>query len=682
MEKIPSQLKPKSIRNAILVTTAMLSFISFWRAGAIVLCDIASTVYYIGGIAEHAIGKAGPWFILGVMLFSYAVRSLYMESCSLFVRGGVYKVVKEAEIAIFGNRLGGITAKLSVSALMFDYVLTGPISAVSAGQYLVGLINTVLPYAHIPWHLSPDLFAILFAIGVTLYFWWENIKGLPESSDKALKIMWATTAMGVVMIGWSFYTLWQKGFHWPPFAPVFNKESLGWLYRWKDKIPPLGFIGIMIAFGHSLLAMSGEETLAQVYREIEFPKLENLKKTALLVFLYTLLLTCLGSFLAVMIIPDEVRMSQYSDNLLSGLTFYLSGPLTARLLFQGFVVFVGFLILAGAVNTSIVGANGVLNRVGEDGVLPDWLRKPHPKFGTTYWLINLTVGLQILTILLCRGNIYWLGEAYAFGVIWSFVSKSMAVLILRYKNKSPREWKVPFNFNIGQFEIPVGLAVIFLVLFSAGCVNLLTKKAATISGSIFTLIFFIVFESSEKINKKKYALKVVDHDTHLDKVNLNHIDVLNIDSCGSKKERRIVIAVRDPRNLSHIESILKRVDSENTDVIVMSSKIAKGLQLEGDLTQSTTEEEILFTKIIQVAEKVGHSVIPVLVPSNDPFYAMARVVYDLNAQELVVGKSGKYPPDIQMERIAVAWGSVRPQPGQSLRIRIVWEGAEYQEDIV
>src|SRR5579863_2989296 len=126
-------LRVKNSRNVIVVTTAMLSFISFWRASAIVLCDLASTAYYIGGISEQTIGKAAPWFILGVMLFSYAVRALYIESCSMFVRGGVYRVVKEA--------MGGTVAKLSVSALMFDYVLTGPISAVSAGQYLAGFIE-------------------------------------------------------------------------------------------------------------------------------------------------------------------------------------------------------------------------------------------------------------------------------------------------------------------------------------------------------------------------------------------------------------------------------------------------------------------------------------------------------------------------------------------------------------
>jgi hypothetical protein len=99
----------------------MLAFISFWRASAIVLCDLASTAYYIGGIVEQACGRSAPYFILAVMLFSYAVRAVYVESCSMFTRGGVYRVVKEA--------MGSTLAKISVSALMFDYILTGPTAA-------------------------------------------------------------------------------------------------------------------------------------------------------------------------------------------------------------------------------------------------------------------------------------------------------------------------------------------------------------------------------------------------------------------------------------------------------------------------------------------------------------------------------------------------------------------------
>src|SRR5215470_17479253 len=152
------------VTKVFVATTVMLSFISFWRAAAIVLNDLASTAYYIGGIAETAIGKAAPWFILAIMLFSYAVRAVYIESCSMFVRGGVYKVVHEA--------MGGTLAKFSVSALMFDYVLTGPISGVSAGLYLGGLINEAGEHLKISGlHVNAQYFAAVFAAIVTLYFW-------------------------------------------------------------------------------------------------------------------------------------------------------------------------------------------------------------------------------------------------------------------------------------------------------------------------------------------------------------------------------------------------------------------------------------------------------------------------------------------------------------------------------
>src|SRR5438874_8381909 len=164
--------------KVFVATTVMLTFISFWRASAIVLSDLASSAYYAGGDAEKVIGKSAPWFILAVMLFSYAVRALYIESSSMFVRGGVYRVVKEA--------MGGTLAKFSVSALLFDYVLTGPISAVVAGQYLAGFIKDVSQYAGHPLpHFPDNAFAAGFGGLVAIYFWWKNTQGIHESSQKA-----------------------------------------------------------------------------------------------------------------------------------------------------------------------------------------------------------------------------------------------------------------------------------------------------------------------------------------------------------------------------------------------------------------------------------------------------------------------------------------------------------------
>ena len=239
--------------------------------------------------------------------------------------------------------------------------------------------------------------------------------------------------------------------------------------------------------------MSGEETLAQVYREVESPKLKNFKKAAFIVFLYSLGLTASISFLAVMLIPDEVRMKVYHDNLIGGLAMYVCGPYLARLLLNAFVVFIGFLILAGAVNTAIIGSNGVLNRVSEDGVMPDWFLRPHPRYGTTYRILYLVVGLQLLTILLSRGDMTVLGEAYAFGVVWSFVFKALAMVVLRFKDRSPREFKVPLNFHVAGVEVPLGLILVFLVLLFTALLNLFTKEVATIGGSIFTAVFLAVF---------------------------------------------------------------------------------------------------------------------------------------------------------------------------------------------
>jgi hypothetical protein len=141
----------------------MLTFISFWRAAAIVLNDLGSSAYYVGGIAETAVGRAAPWFILGVMLFSYAVRAVYIESCAMFTRGGVYRNVKEA--------LGGRFAKISVSALMFDYILTGPISGVSAGQYIVGLVAQTVTYFGHPWYPPKETINLLAAgIAILIIF--------------------------------------------------------------------------------------------------------------------------------------------------------------------------------------------------------------------------------------------------------------------------------------------------------------------------------------------------------------------------------------------------------------------------------------------------------------------------------------------------------------------------------
>ncbi len=651
----------RGLPKVLIATTAMLSFISFWRAAAIVLNDMGSSAFYAGAIAEDAIGKAAPWFILGIMLFAYAVRSMYIESCSMFVRGGVYRVVKEA--------MGSTLAKFSVSALMFDYILTGPISGVSAGQYLTGFLNELLPHLHVHLALPINLTSALIAAAVTIYFWWENIKGIPESSGKALRIMYVTTVMVVLMVAWCLVTLWVRGAHFPPSpSPAhlkFSEGALGWLKH--SRLPyTVGFIGVLIGLGHSVLAMSGEETLAQVYREVEHPKLPNLEKAGFIIFVYSLVFTAGVSFFAFMIIPDAVR-PQYFGNLISGLAMNFVGPYNLRLVFQAFVVIVGVLMLAGAVNTAIVGSNGVLSRVSEDGILPQWFRHPHPRFGTSYRLLNLVVALQLLTIILSRGNIFVLGEAYAFGVMWSFAMKGLAVLVLRYKQPGKREFRVPLNFKLGGIEIPVGLGLITVTLFALCVINLFTKQVATLSGICFTIIFFAVFVISERVTRKHGAVHA-----ELDQFNLERNADLTPEALGVRPGN-ILVMVRDYHTLYNLTAVLNRVNTQKQDVVVIHLRVlARASSGEYELAPEELfgyKEQDVFTRALSLAEAKGKTIHLAVAPAAEKWDGILRAAHSLQSSTIALGASSWRPVTEEARLAGLAWEALpEPRPQVTLEI--------------
>src|SRR6202789_4299537 len=657
--------KPQSKRVRLVVASSvMLTFISFSRAAAIVLNDLGSSAFYAGGIAEEAVGKAAPWFILGVMLFSFAVRAVYVESCSMFTRGGVYRIVKEA--------LGGTFAKLSVSALMFDYILTGPISGVSAGQYIVGLLNELLRLcaAHhwlsvlvmhssgVARQLPVDGTSAAIAGLITLYFWWQNTKGIEESSDKALKVMKITTVMVVILLTWGIFSAIHVGAHLPPWPTPenlhFSKDALGFL-KHTGFMRSMGLFGVLMAFGHSVLAMSGEESLAQVNREIEHPKLKNLKRAAIVIAIYSFVFTGIGTLLAVMLIP--------------GMAMFMVGPLALRIGFRIFVVIVGFLILGGAVNTAIVGSTGVLMRVAEDGVLSDWFRKPQRKYGTSFRIVNLVAGLQMFTIVVSRGDVIMLGEAYAFGVIWSFTFNALAMLVLRWKYKGERGWKVPLNIKIGKTEIPFGLLSVFLVLLTTAIVNLFTKSVATVSGIVFAAGFFVIFSLSERDNKRRHDLTTRQMKEHFQ---LEHQDNVGREALEIRPGA-VVVTMRDSAAPFALKWALTHTNTDEQDLVVLAARMmgAGGPEYVDASEQLFSEhEQMLFTKAVSVAESFGKHISLLVVPAGDIFAALVQTANSLDAAAVVSGLSTKLTAAEQAYHVGQAWEAL-PEPKRQFTFYVV-----------
>jgi hypothetical protein len=486
-----------------------------------------------------------------------------------------------------------------------------------------------------------------------------------------MQVMQITTVMVVILMIWGVYSVFVRGAHLPPPPTVanlkFSDDALGFL-KGTRLVPLLGLFGVLMAFGHSLLAMSGEESLAQVNREIQHPKLKNLKRAAIVIAIYSLIFTGGATILAYMLIPlkDHVR---YQDNLIAGLAMNMVGPMFWRIGFRIFVVLVGFLILSGAINTSMIGSTGVLMRVAEDGVLTDWFRKPHRRFGTSSRIVNLVFGLQMFTILASRGNIIILGEAYAFGVIWSFTFNSLAMLVLRWKYHGERGWKVPPNFRIGKTEIPVGLFSVFLVLISTAIVNLFTKSVATVSGIIFAAAFFIIFTVSERQNQKKHAITVRQMKDHFQ---LEHQDTISRESAAIRPGG-VMVTMRDPSNPLALKWTLSRTSTDEHDVVVISVRMmgVGGPEFLNAEQQSFSEhEQMVFTKAVSVAESFGKKVSLLVVPAGDVFAALVQSANSLEVDSVVSSVSDKMTVEEQGYHMGQAWEAL-PEPKRQFNFYVV-----------
>jgi hypothetical protein len=423
-------------------------------------------------------------------------------------------------------------------------------------------------------------------------------------------------------------------------------------------------VAIIIAFGHSLLSMSGFETLAQVYREISYPKLKNLYRAGNIVCTYAVISTGVITLLAAMIIPDNVRL-QYAENLLGGLTNFLAGPELLRLVFHVFVVIVGVMILSGAVNTSIIGANGVMNRVAEDGVLDPWFQKPHRRFGTTFRIINIVTVLQILTVILSRGNTYTLGEAYAFGIVWSFFLKALSVLVLRFQ-RNDQEYKTPLNIRVGGKEIPIGLAITTIVLFVVAMANLFSKRVATLSGVAFTILLFTIFTISEKRGAKKKQ-------NGLEQFNLDLRPEITTESIRVRPGC-VLVAVRDYSRMQHLQTVLQKTNTRKHDIVVMT---IRGVSTAGTGEFALSENQIftdyereLFSRVVSVAEKEGKTVELLTVPGVNPFDAMVQTAATLKASRLVSGVSARMDSEELARRIGRAWERL-PEPRHAFSLEII-----------
>jgi nucleotide-binding universal stress UspA family protein len=304
-------------------------------------------------------------------------------------------------------------------------------------------------------------------------------------------------------------------------------------------------------------------------------------------------------------------------------------------------------------------------------VLTDWFRQPHPKFGTSHRIINTVVVLQIVTILISRGDVTFLANLYAFGVIWSFALKGIAVLVLRYTHPQNREFRVPLNFRIAGVEIPLGLGLITLVLLGIAVVNLFTKPAATISGVIFSGLLFAAFEISEK-RITKARLSRGEGRVELDQFNLAQEADLTPENVGVQAGN-ILVPVSTQYALYPLEAALRRAKRRQAEIVVLHVRLLRrAASGEYDLAPDqlfTTIEQLLFTKVLSLAEKEGKPVRLAIAAANDLWEGVLRTAANLGSSAIVAGRSSKESITEQAHDIGLAWERMpEPRPRVTLEL--------------
>src|ERR1700694_987874 len=135
----------------------------------------------------------------------------------------------------------------------------------------------------------------------------------------------------------------------------------------------------------------------------------------------------------------------------------------------------------------------------------------------------------------------------------------------------------------------------------------------------------------------------------------------------------VLVAIRDPRNLYYLKTLLQNTDTTRQDVVVMTARIyqrepgGSGSYDSADLFDQY--EQQLFTKVVEVAEKEGKHVSLMVVPTANVFDGIVQTAARLESSRIICGLSNKLTVDEQGKLTGDAWERL-PEPRPHLVLEI------------
>jgi magnesium transporter len=611
--------------RVVLATRTLLAFTPTWRAAALALAEFGALAFFASGTAEAAIGPSAPWFVLVAVLVGAFVRTVDVEARGLFVRGGLYGLVRQP--------LGESAGRVAMSALLVERVLFGALAAAVAGRHMVGVLRAGIAPAMS--QAAAENMAVPVALLLLGFVWIGQRRGpVFFSNVTAVRTVVTASAVLTTTIVWALASLTRGGAAWPPLP--FTGAA------------PMTAIGAVLALGSVLFVVGGVDTLSQIAPELEPPRIRNLQRVARVVVVYSLLLTAPAGFLTSALAPESVRRAA-SDTSLVGLALQVAGPAWLRGFLTLSVGIAAVLIMAAAARSAMAGAQLTLTRLVDEGLLPPPLHELHPQFGTPWRMVNLTAAVQIAIVAFSGGHVGWLARACGIAIACGAAFKIVAIMRFRTLRREPRAFQAPGTLVIGSREWPVLLALITVVLTVPSALLVATADPGSLVGAAMVLGTALVMRARRREVPQSSAVTPAFDELQLlpsDDVELGRVQA---------RPGNLLVPVRKPHALTHLRAALS--DASDRDLVVMTARLI-GVDVPDEHaidTRVTDEERRLFAEVTRMAERQGRAVRLLIAPGLNVFDAVVETALRLQSSEIHVGESEVLASRDQARLLGDAW---------------------------
>jgi magnesium transporter len=621
----------------VLSATALVSFMSVWKAAALAFAELGLSAFFLIGVAGPSLGGWTPWFVLAACCVGAFVRTIDIESWALFVPGGLVGRARQ----VSGPKAAGIAA----ATVLTERFLLAALACAVVGHYTSFVAAAAIEGWRPLARFDLQEFPILMAVALVGLLWIRTRLGLELSPTTQARGVWVAIGLLALTTGWAAWTCLGRA----PATPIL-----------PSSLPSIGPLTALFGLALASLAIGGGDSLSREAHEFPQPRVQGLRRTGLLVIFLGLAVIAAPLFLFDWLIPiADWRL--WAEAPLVGLAQHLAGGTLAALVGTVALITAAVLMLVPAARAALADAEQTLRRLAVDRVLPEGFALPHPRFGTMTRAIDLAAAAVTIVILFSGGQVEWLGRAYAFALAATLLIRIAVLVQFRRTRPGPRPFKAPFNLQLRQREWPVGLLGAGALIAAAAVAMIIRGDvpalvAASLSGG--TALFFIVAG-------RRVEASVPDDLDSFELLPTADLSLGQVDAMPGN----VLVPVRSPHSLAHVAGALQAAGDR--DVVVMTVRLV-GTDGDAGLTsesEPTPAERQLFSQVGAMAERYGKPVRLLIVPAHNVFDAVVATVLRLRSSEVYVGESATLSADDQARLLGDAWESV--DKAEDLKVRLV-----------